>query len=114
MSFTAALIRKASLWAAGLVLVGVISGVTYEETVVGYDAGVSTQDSLAYARPATQQQRGESGLPWLFAVYIVTWAAFFGYAFVLSRRQREMRSEIEALQRVLSERKHQAISDDGQ
>ncbi len=51
-----------------------------------------------------QQQRGESELPWLFAVYIITWAAFFGYVFVVSRRQREMRREIEALRRTLDER----------
>ena len=52
-------------------------------------------------------------MPWLFAVYIVTWAACFGYAFVLSRRQREMRSEVDALLQVLSERKDQEISDEG-
>ena len=54
------------------------------------------------------------GLTGRFAVYIVTGAAFFGYAFVLSRRQRKMSSEIDALQQVLSERKYQAISDEGE
>lgn len=52
----------------------------------------------------SQQQRGESELPWLFAVYAITWAAFFGYVFVMSRRQREMRAEIAALKRALAER----------
>ena len=51
-----------------------------------------------------QQLRGESELPWLFAVYAITWAAFFGYVFVMSRRQREMRAEIAALKRALAER----------
>lgn len=61
--------------------------------------------AMASADSAAQQQaRGESELPWLFAVYIITWAAFFGYVFVMSRRQREMRAEIEALKRALAER----------
>ena len=47
---------------------------------------------------------GESELPWLFAVFFVTWAAFFGYVFVMSRRQREMRREIDALRGVLARR----------
>lgn len=51
-----------------------------------------------------QQLRGEAELPWLFAVYAITWAAFFGYVFVMSRRQREMRAEIAALKRALAER----------
>ena len=48
--------------------------------------------------------RGESELPWLFAVYIITWGAFFGYVFIMSRRQREMRREIDALNRAMAER----------
>ena len=55
---------------------------------------------------------GESELPWLFAVYIITWAAFFGYVFVMSQRQREMRREIDILRRVLVERERQATSGD--
>ncbi len=48
-----------------------------------------------------QQQRGEAELPWLFAVYAITWAAFFAYVFIMSRRQREMQREIDALKRAL-------------
>lgn len=47
---------------------------------------------------------GESELPWLFAVFFITWAAFFAYVFVMSRRQREMRREIDALSRALADR----------
>ena len=50
---------------------------------------------------ALTQQRGEAELPWLFAVYAITWAAFFGYVFIMSRRQREMQREIDALNRAL-------------
>ena len=55
----------------------------------------------AATEPPAQQQRGESELPWLFAVYAITWAAFFGYVFVMSRRQREMQREIDVLKRAL-------------
>ena len=53
------------------------------------------------AETPAQQQRGEAELPWLFAVYAITWAAFFGYVFVMSRRQREMQREIDTLKRAL-------------
>lgn len=65
-----------------------------------YEAAVALSADSA----PPQQARGEAELPWLFAVYIITWAAFFGYVFVMSRRQREMRAEIEALKRALAER----------
>ena len=47
---------------------------------------------------------GNSELPWLFAVFIVTWAAFFAYSFVISRRQREIWLEIDDLKKTLRER----------
>lgn len=53
------------------------------------------------AELSAQQQRGEAELPWLFAVYAITWAAFFGYVFIMSRRQREMQREIDTLKRAL-------------
>ena len=43
----------------------------------------------------------EANLPFLFAVYIITWGAFFAFVFYMSRRQREMQGEIEALKRAL-------------
>ena len=53
---------------------------------------------------ADSELDGESELPWLFAVFFITWAAFFAYVFVMSRRQREMRREIDALSRALADR----------
>ena len=49
----------------------------------------------------------EANLPFLFAVYIITWAAFFAYVFYISRRRREMQNEIEALKRAVEERDRQ-------
>ena len=50
----------------------------------------------------------EANLPFLFAVFFITWAAFFGYVFVMSRRQRQMRSEIDALKETLATREQRS------
>lgn len=42
-------------------------------------------------------------LPFLFAAFVVSWAAFFVYAFFITRRQQEMRREIDDLRRALEE-----------
>ena len=59
---------------------------------------------ILMAAVAGQEAPGESNLPFLYGVYTVTWATFFAYAFYVSRRQRELRSQIEELRRVLEER----------
>lgn len=46
----------------------------------------------------------DSNLTYLFAVFFITWAGFFGYVFVMSRRQKEMRQEIDALKMALVEK----------
>jgi CcmD family protein len=43
----------------------------------------------------------ETNLGYLFAIYTVTWVAFFGYAFLLSRRQRDLQREIARLKAAL-------------
>lgn len=83
---------------AAVVAVSALSDGAYVSAADG--AGVV----VAADEPPAQQRRGEAELPWLFAVYAITWAAFFGYVFVMSRRQREMRAEIAALKRALAER----------
>ena len=71
--------------------------------------GVAALSALApiaaFAQTQAETPRApEANLPFLFAVYIITWAAFFGYAFYVSRRQREMQGEIKALKRALKDR----------
>ena len=69
--------------------------------------GAAALSALAPAAAFAQTESSrapEANLPFLFAVYIITWAAFFGYAFYVSRRQREMQGEIEALKRALQDR----------
>ena len=53
-----------------------------------------------------QEERSdpEANLPYLFAVYIITWAGFFGYVFYVSRRQRQLHREIDDLRQALAEK----------
>jgi len=44
-----------------------------------------------------------SNLGFLFAIYLITWAGFFGYSFIVSRRQRSLEREIDALRALLQE-----------
>ncbi len=51
-----------------------------------------------------------ANLPFLFAVFAVTWVIFFAYAFYVSRRRQEMQREIAELHREL-EQKNSANDD---
>lgn len=44
-----------------------------------------------------------SNLPYLFAVFAVTWVVFFAYAFFVSRRRQEMQREVKDLQQALEQ-----------
>ena len=52
---------------------------------------------------AQENTNTETNLDFLFAIYIVTWAGFFAYVFVVSRRQRTMEREIKDLRQLLTE-----------
>lgn len=73
----------------------------------------SPDNSPALIETAAPQSDPEPGddpdpnLGYLFGVYIVTWAGFFGYAFMMSRRQREMQREIAALRAIIEEKREQ-------
>jgi CcmD family protein len=100
----------------GVALVALVAAVTVALGVGGLarasDRGPEMGVPAATVGPQTQEAEGkdsEANLPYLFAVFIITWAAFFGYVFIMSRRQREIRAEIEALKRALAEREHRAV-----
>ena len=88
----------------------VISLVALALTVSSLLATVGAFDGQSPSAPSTvsaPQEQGsdpEANLPFLFAVYMITWGAFFAYIFYVSRRQREMQGEIEALKRALDQR----------
>jgi len=41
---------------------------------------------------------------YLFAAFTIIWALVFGYVFCLSRRQRQLRREIDSLKEALKEK----------
>ena len=69
-----------------------------------------TGNVLAAEHGQTNSAFDESPLPFLFAVYTITWAAFFAYAFYVNRRQRELRREIEELRKASEERQTDSSS----
>jgi CcmD family protein len=71
----------------------------------------ANEDGPMPVSPAAQAQEQEdadsdpeANLPYLFAVYIITWGGFFAYTFFMSLRQREMRRELDALKAAVAER----------
>ncbi len=82
----------------GLILAAVLAAPVYAGSgIVDHAVSATTFAQASDSDP-------EANLPFLFAVYILTWAGFFGYAFYMSRRQRDMRRDIEALKQALRER----------
>lgn len=66
---------------------------------------IAQEEPPAQAEPTSSDP--EANLPYLFAVYAITWVAFFAYLFYLSQKQRELRRELEELRRFLAERESQ-------
>ncbi|MSQ08872.1 MAG: CcmD family protein [Dehalococcoidia bacterium] len=58
---------------------------------------VTARDGVALSVVEKEGGRLETNLGYLFAIYTVTWLAFFGYVFILSRRQRDLQREIARL-----------------
>ena len=107
MRFTRAL-RSALLPAALLVAVAATAPAGVVGAQISPDNADQSAAELPLApQPQAQDRDGESELPWLFAVFFVTWAAFFAYVFMMSRRQRDMQRELETLRRALADRDSQ-------
>jgi CcmD family protein len=66
-----------------------------------------TPVQLAVALGPAQQRPGESSLPYLFVVYLVTWLAFFAYAFYMMRKQQALQRDLDALRKQMDDRKRQ-------
>ncbi len=98
--------RNLRNFAASILLALVVLAVTMatDPAPLGAFDGEAASVGHGAAPPPQNGGDAEANLPYLFAVYIITWAAFFAYVFYLSRRQRDMRSEIEALKRALAQR----------
>lgn len=60
-------------------------------------------------QPTNQESSDpEANLPYLFAVYSITWIVFFAYLYYLSQRQRNLRREVEELRQILAEKESQS------
>ncbi|MSQ14023.1 MAG: CcmD family protein [Dehalococcoidia bacterium] len=67
----------------------------------------ATPVPLAVALDPAQQRPGESSLPYLFVVFLVTWLAFFAYAFYMTRKQQALQRDLDALRKLLDDRERQ-------
>ena len=90
--------KSAPVVLLGLILAAVLAAPVYAGNGIVDHAGPATTFAQASG------SNPEANLPFLFAVYILTWAGFFGYAFYMSRRQRDMRRDIDALRQALRDR----------
>ncbi|MYD50093.1 MAG: CcmD family protein [Dehalococcoidia bacterium] len=95
---TLPLAKSAPIVLLGLIVAAFLAAPVY----AGYGIVESATTVTGFAQASDSDP--EANLPFLFAVYILTWAGFFGYAFYMSRRQRDMRRDIEALRKALRER----------
>ena len=50
----------------------------------------------------SEGQDPEANLKFLFAVFFLTWIAFFAYVFFLSKRLKEMTRELQSLKKTLA------------
>ena len=93
--------KSASVVLFGLTMVTVLAAPVYARNgIVDHAVSATTFAQASGSDP-------EANLPFLFAVYILTWAGFFGYAFYMSRRQRDMQRDIDALRQALRNREDQ-------
>ena len=93
--------------ALGLLMLGAMAIALGAPEALAYDDRRDSALLEASSVPQSQEAEDrdpEANLPYLFAVFIITWAVLFGYVFVMSRRQRAMQEEIEVLRAALAER----------
>lgn len=109
MSSTSTSTRVSGLrWVVAAVVVAAIGA-----GIVGIGEAHASDDvagpSVFHSHGAPQAQQAEdpdpeANLPYLFAVYIITWGGFFGYIFFMGRRQKEMQRELDALKSALADK----------
>ena len=69
---------------------------------------VTVKDGTATAVVDREQGDLERNLGFLFAIYLVTWAGFFAYIFIMSRKQNDLSREINALKGQVLGPEHEA------
>jgi len=84
-----------SLRLVSFIFIAAVSMLVWEKSFVFADSSLISE---------TQQNDPEANLKYLFAVFFLVWALFFGYIFFLSRRLKEMRNEVTILKKIISEK----------
>ena len=112
MSYTRAFLSRGVVRVVPLLLLVLLAAALSTDSRVVHAS--ATADGVAgqtVAGPQGQEDGSdpEAKLPFLFAVFFITWVVFFAYVFYMSRRQRDMQREIEALKRVLTEQERDAV-----
>ena len=69
---------------------------------------VTVENGIATAVVDREQGDLERNLGFLFAIYLVTWAGFFAYIFIVSRKQNDLSREINALKGQVFGSDHEA------
>ncbi len=77
------------------IFIAAVSMLVWEKSFVFADSSLNSE---------AQQNDPEANLKYLFAVFFLVWALFFGYIFFLSRRLKEMRNEVTMLKKIISEK----------
>ena len=85
-----------------IVTVPILMGLVMTLNFLWIPFGVA--DASFPERAMTQNEGPESNLKFLFAVFFITWLAFFAYVFFLSRRLKSMKQEINDLKSNLGEK----------
>ena len=98
---------------AAVVLV-LIAGLWGAGVAYAHDSGSNLVPVEAPTAPQEQDDGDDpkANLPYLFAVFIITWAGLFGYLFYMSRRHRDTRRELEELKAALAEKERRAAAAD--
>ncbi|MDP6494489.1 MAG: CcmD family protein [Dehalococcoidia bacterium] len=86
-----------------LIALLIVFAIIFSTAVIPAMAQQDVSAQTANAEPSDP----EANLPYLFAVYAITWVIFFVYLYYLSQRQRNLRREVDELRRDLSERERQ-------
>jgi CcmD family protein len=66
---------------------------------------ILAQTSGGTTPPAPSQEQVDSGLIYVIAAYAVVWLLLFGYIFLMSRRQSQLKRDITLVKQELDELK---------
>ena len=68
-------------------------------------AAADSAGSAAAGGVPQENTNTSTNLGYLFAIYIITWAGFFAYIFLVSRRQRSLEREVRNLRKLVTDRR---------